>query len=197
VSFILKDSPLDSNRFGSPAEASGLISKAHSFDPNQLWRTLKSCNNSSSRQRRQAFRHRLYWNREIFHTVLWNSSTRIHSIDPIYTYDRSNPPRYRFGATSGINSTVRTPHWDCRHQLYWNISPIQLCENSIGFHSLDRTHRTKRQDRLNLQEVLVVAVDSVAPEASIQQAGSLIRIAGISCIGIFPYNSVESSRRIF
>jgi len=70
-------------------------------------------------------------------------------------------------------------------------SSKRLCGNSIGFHSLDRTDRTDRQDRLDLQELLVVAVDSVAPEASIQQAGSLIRIAGNRCIGMFPCISVE------
>jgi len=69
---------------------------------------------------------------------------------------------------------------------------MQLCGISIGFHSLDRTDRT---DQLDLQELLVVAVDSVPLAASIQQPGSLIRIAGNRCIGIFPYISVEFSRR--
>jgi len=138
VSFKTKDSPLDSNRFGSPAEASGSISKAHSSDSNQLWRTLKSCNKSSSRRRRQAFRH-----------------------------------------------------WLC-----WNISSMQLCGISIWFHSLDWTDRTDRQDQLDIQGLAVVAVDSVAPEASIQQAGPLIGIAGNRCVGVFPHISVEFSRRI-
>jgi len=49
---------------------------------------------------------------------------------------------------------------------------------------------------LDLQELLAVAVDSVAPEASIQQAGPPIRIAGNSCIGIFHttlWNFLEDS----
>jgi len=41
-------------------------------------------------------------------------------------------------------------------------SSIQLCGNSIGFHSLDLSTYVDRAD------LLVVAVDSVAPEASIQ-----------------------------
>jgi len=60
-------------------------------------------------------------------------------------------------------------------------SSIQLCGNSIGFHSLDLSIYI---DRVDLQGLLVVAVDSVALEASIHQAGSLIRIASNSCIGI-------------
>ena len=76
-------------------------------------------------------------------------------------------------------------------QLYWKFFHTTLWK----FHWIPQP-RSDRQDRLDLQELLVVAVDSVAPEASIQQAGPLIRIAGNRCIGIFPYISVEFSRRI-
>jgi len=60
--------------------------------------------------------------------------------------------------------------------------------------------RSDRQDRLDLQELLVVTLDSVPLAASIQQPRSLIRIAGTSCIGIFHatlWNFLEAfSRRI-
>jgi len=71
------------------------------------------------------------------------------------------------------------------HTTLWN--------SSGRFHSPDSLYVAIG---LDLQGLLVAAVDSVAPEASIQQAGPLIRIAGNRCIGIFPYISVEFSRRI-
>jgi len=52
-------------------------------------------------------------------------------------------------------------------------------------------------DRFNPQELLVVAVDSELLEASIQQARSLVRIAGNSCIGIFFHSTLWISSRRF
>jgi len=65
-------------------------------------------------------------------------------------------------------------------QLYWKFFHTTLWK----FHWIPQPP-SDRQDRLDLQGLLVVAADSVAPEALIQQAGPLIRIAGNSCIGIY------------
>jgi len=63
-----------------------------------------------------------------------------------------------------------------------------LCNSSGRFHSPVLLYVAIG---LDLKELLVVAVDSVPLAASIQQPGSLIRIAGNRRIGIFPYISVE------
>jgi len=118
--------------------------------------------------------------------------------DPILLQDPDCPTRptdqsestVEIQSCSCINSSGRKDRQDPQDRLYWKYIFFQTTPWISNWIPQHRSHR------LDLQGLLVVAVDSELLAALIQQPASLIRIAGISCIGIFPYNSVEFSRRI-